>query len=79
MARPVDMEEAKTDLVRLVERALRGEEVVIARAGVPAVRLVPLVNRGPRKLGQWRGQVRMSETFDEPLDNVDLDVWEGKS
>ena len=79
MARPVDMEEAKTDLVRLVERALRGEEVVIARAGVPAVRLVPLVNRGPRKLGQWRGQVRMAETFDEPLDNVDLDVWEGKS
>ena len=78
MADPVNMHEAKTDLSRLVERALRGEEVVIARAGVPVVRLVPVVNRGQRKLGQWRGQVRMSETFDDPLDDVDLDAWEGK-
>jgi len=76
---PVNMHEAKTELSRLVERALRGEEVIIARAGVPVVRLVPVLNPAKRKLGQWRGQLQMSETFDEPLDRQDLDAWDGRS
>lgn len=79
MTDPVNMHEAKTELSRLVERALRGEEVVIARAGVPVVRLVPVVNRAKRKLGQWRGQIQMDEKFDEPLDGEELDAWEGRT
>ena len=77
MADPVNMHEAKTELSRLVERALQGEDVVIARAGVPVVRLVPVVSRGKRTLGQWRGQLRMSDDFDAPLAQEELDAWEG--
>lgn len=79
MAGPVNMHEAKTELSRLVERALQGEEVIIARAGVPVVRLVPVVGRTKRKLGQWAGRVQMAEDFDAPLPGEELDAWEGRS
>lgn len=79
MADPVNMHEAKTELSRLVERALRWEEVSIARAGVPVVHLVHVVGRAKRKLGQWAGQVQMSGDFDAPLSGEDLDPWEGRS
>jgi prevent-host-death family protein len=78
MASPVNMHEAKTELSRLVERALSGEDVVIARAGVPVVRLVPIAAQGKRKLGQWAGRVKMADDFDAPLSDEDLEAWEGK-
>lgn len=74
----MNMHEAKTELSRLVERALAGEDVVIARAGVPVVRLVPVARQGTRKLGQWAGKVQMASDFDAPLNPDDLDLWEGK-
>lgn len=64
-----------TELSRLVERALAGEDVVITRAGVPVVRLVPVNRFGTRKLGQWRGKVRLSDDFDDPLSEADLARW----
>lgn len=78
MADPVNMHEAKTDLSRLVERALAGEDVVIARAGVPAVRLVPVQQTGKRRLGQWRGKVKFREDFDAPLPEDELKLWNGE-
>lgn len=79
MANPVNMHEAKTELSRLVERALQGEDIVIARAGVPVVRLVPIIARhGKRQLGQWAGLVKMSPDFDAPLSDEELDLWEGR-
>jgi prevent-host-death family protein len=78
MADPVNMHEAKTDLSRLVERALAGEDVVIARAGVPAVRLVPVQQTGKRRLGQWRGKVKLREDFDAPLPEGELKLWNGE-
>lgn len=76
MSDPVNMHEAKTELSRLVERALSGEDVVIARAGVPMVRLVPVARQGKRKLGQWAGRVHVADDFDAPLSHEDLDAWE---
>lgn len=68
MAEIVNMHEAKTDLPRLAERAAEGEEIIIARSGRPLARLVPLDrDTKPRKLGLWKGQVRISEDFDAPL------------
>lgn len=52
----VNIHQAKTHLSRLIERAERGEEIVIARAGKPVVKLVPIeATREPRKLGgaEW--------------------------
>ncbi len=64
----INLYEAKTRLSQLVDRAAGGEEIVIAKAGRPLARLVPLGARmEPRKLGPLRGQVRVSEDFDDPL------------
>lgn len=54
----VNMHEAKTHLSRLVEEAAAGEEIVIARAGKPLVRLVAITSMtGPRQLGKLAGKV----------------------
>lgn len=76
MSDPVNMHEAKTELSKLIERALAGEDVVIARAGVPVVRLVPVARPGQRVLGQWRGKVRVADDFDAPLPDEILEDWE---
>lgn len=56
---------AKTQLSQLISRALAGEEVIIARAGEPLVRLVPVhQDTSPRQGGQLRGQIWMAEDFD---------------
>lgn len=63
-----NMHDAKTHLSRLAERAANGEEIVIARAGRPLAKLVPLdAPRKPRRLGLWKGKVWMSKDFDDPL------------
>jgi prevent-host-death family protein len=67
MADTYNMHEAKTHLSRLAERAAQGEEIVIARNGRALARLVPIEERRPRKLGLWKGKVRMGEDFDDPL------------
>ena len=58
--------EAKTHFSRLVERVMKGEEVVIGKAGRPVARLVPYVeDRGPRVPGGWEGRVGIPDDFDE--------------
>lgn len=47
----VNMHEAKTNLSKLVDRALRGEEVILARSGKPLVRLVPVAATAKRPVG----------------------------
>jgi prevent-host-death family protein len=64
----VNMHEAKTRLSELVAAAERGEEVLIARAGKPAARLVAVVNEHPPvRLGVLAGQIELAADFDEPL------------
>ena len=73
----VNIHEAKTHLSRLVERAEAGEEILIARAGRPVARLVPLQTRTEaRRPGRWRGRVRISSDFDQ-TDAWLLDAFEG--
>lgn len=72
----VNMHQAKSDLSRLVRRALAGEEVVIMRSGKPVARLVPI--RPERLPGLARGQVILSAGFDEPLPDDELDSFEAE-
>ena len=61
-----NIHQAKTQLSKLVERVLQGEEIVIGRAGKPVAKLVPYERPvQPRQGGQWRGQVAMEDDFDE--------------
>ena len=64
----VNMHDAKTRLSELVAAAETGEEVIIARGGTPAVRLVAIVvEHPPVRLGVLSGQIEIGEDFDEPL------------
>lgn len=66
----VNVHEAKTHLSRLIQEALDGEEIVIARGNEPLVRLVLVESARPkRSLGWAKGQVTMAPDFDEPLDD----------
>jgi prevent-host-death family protein len=63
----VNIHEAKTHLSRLLQRVAAGEEVTIARSGVPVARLVPLQPEKKRPLGFARGEVWAADDFDAPL------------
>ena len=65
MATALNLYRAKTQLSQLVERAAAGEEIVIAKAGKPMARLVPLERRRPRKSGFLKGKIRIANDFDE--------------
>lgn len=72
--------EAKTSLSRLVDRAAAGEEIIIAKAGSPRAKLVPVRSvRRPRKPGGWEGRVRMAKNFDAPLPEAIRKGFEGRS
>ena len=76
MAEPVNIHEAKTHFSRLVERVEAGEEILIARAGRPVARLVPLrAVTQPRRPGLWRGKVRIHPDFDTTETDL-LDAFE---
>ena len=79
MAKPVNLYQAKTHLSALVEKAAGGAEIVIAKAGVPKARLVPLARPvPPRKPGAWKGRVVMAPDFDAPLPEDVLAAFEGR-
>lgn len=60
--------EAKAAFSKLVDRAAKGEEIVIAKAGHPLVKLVPIsTHEGRRRPGGWEGQVFVADDFDAPL------------
>ena len=62
----INVHEAKTHFSRLLARVEAGEEVLIARAGVPVARLVPYSPaQQPRVPGAWRGRVRIAADFDD--------------
>jgi prevent-host-death family protein len=73
----VNLHEAKTHLSRLVDAAAKGEEIVIAKAGKPMARLVPLrpAVRKERKPGVLKGKIWIAENFDAPTTAEEQSVW----
>lgn len=72
MAETVTVTEAKTQLSRLIERAASGEEIVIRRGQAPVAKLVGYAEQpNPRKLGSLRGQIWISDDFDEPDEEIE--------
>ncbi len=65
----VNLYEAKTHLSQLVKEAAAGREIIIANAGEPVARLVPLAAepKPQREPGRLRGQIWIAEDFDDPL------------
>jgi len=68
MSKAVNIHDAKTHLSRLVDRAAEGQEIIIAKAGKPMARLVPLESAArPKKFGLLKGRIWIADDFDEPL------------
>ena len=73
----VSLYEAKTKLSELVERAARGEEIVIAKSGKPRAVLVPLTDYRPLRVpGKGRGKWRVKRGFDAELPTELLDEYD---
>lgn len=73
----VNVQEAKTQLSRLLERVLDGEEIVLSRAGTPIARLVPFADAA-RRPGRGKGRITMAHDFDAPLPDDLIDGFEGR-
>ena len=72
--------DAKTHLSDLVDRAAAGEEIVIAKNGVPKARLVPLAAQPVRRVpGGWEGKVWISPDFDDPLPDDIMAAFNGEA
>ncbi len=67
----VNIHEAKTQLSKLIQAAVNGKQVIIARGNKPIVRLEVLPEaRSERKIGNAKGLIlSMADDFDEPLDD----------
>jgi len=77
MALQVNIHEAKTHFSKLLARVKEGEEIIIARAGKPIARLVPVVDRPVQRLpGSAKGKVAIALDFDAPLPELILEEFE---
>lgn len=74
----VNIFEAKTQLSKLIEKAERGEDVIIARAGKPVARLTQLKpQKRPIVFGLLKGKIHVAKNFDAPLPPEVLAEFEG--
>ncbi|MGQ0657253.1 MAG: type II toxin-antitoxin system Phd/YefM family antitoxin [Chromatiales bacterium] len=73
MAKIVNVHEAKTHFSRLLERVHAGEEIILAKAGKPYAKLVPIETTKERKPGLAKG--RLTKAFFEPLPSEELEAW----
>ena len=73
----VNIHQTKTQFSKLVNAVLNGEEIVIAKAGKPAVKLVPFTRAEPVKFGVLKKKIRIAKDFDAPLPDDILIDFEG--
>lgn len=74
----VNIHDAKTHFSQLIASVSLGEEIVIAKAGIPIARLCPLATKKPkRKIGLLKGKIKIARDFDAPLPEDILADFEG--
>ena len=76
--RPVNIHQAKTQFSKLIEAAILGTEVIIAKAGKPVAKLVAITEEKPkRRFGLLKGKMKIAKDFDAPLPEDILSAFEG--
>ena len=74
----INIHDAKTQFSKLIEAVAQGEEIIIAKAGKPAARLMPMATATiVRAPGALKGKIRIADDFDAPLSNDVLAGFEG--
>ena len=73
----VNVHDAKTQFSKLLERAHAGQEIILAKAGQPYARMMPLAPAAPKR---QRGRVKaiIDDAFFEPLPEAELKAWAGR-
>ncbi len=75
----VNIHAAKPQFSRLVDAAAGGEEIIIAKAGKPAARLMPMeCAKVTRRFGGLKGKIRIADDFDAPLPDDVIAAFEGR-
>ena len=75
----VNIHEAKTHFSRLVDEAAAGKELIIAKAGKPVAKIVPIkAGKRARKPGFLKGKIKIADDFDKPLPGRLLNAFEGR-
>jgi prevent-host-death family protein len=73
----VNIHEAKTHLSKLVDAVMHGEEIIIAKSGRPAAKLVPFTSSKPKgKPGALKGKIKIAKDFNAPLPDDLLEQFE---
>jgi prevent-host-death family protein len=73
-----NIHDAKTNLSRIVDDVAGGAEVIIAKAGKPMARLIPIDTPvRSKKLGLLKGKIKVADDFNAPLDDETLGLFEG--
>lgn len=76
----INIHDAKTQLSKLLQRVMAGEEIVIAKAGKPVARLVPFTQKKSQRMpGSAKGKIWVAPDFQTPLPDDILDAFEGKA
>ena len=79
MSKVVNVHEAKPHLSRLLDEVGAGTEVIIAKAGKPVARLIPItVSVKQKRLGLLRGKIKIAGDFNAPLADDILAAFEGR-
>lgn len=74
----INIHEAKTNLSKLIEKTLNGEDVIIAKAGKPVAKLTAYKEKlKPRKPGLWKGKIWISDDFDDEDPEINKMFYEG--
>ncbi len=64
----INIYEAKTNLSKIINDVLEGEEIIIGRAGLPLVKIVPIENKKKNRIsGLFKKDIEFSEDIDKPL------------
>lgn len=72
----VNIHEAKTHFSKLVDFAMQGEEIIIAKSGKPVARLCPIKEKRKRQFGLLKGKIKIPKDFDAPLPLEVLEEFE---
>jgi prevent-host-death family protein len=79
VANIINIHEAKTHLSRIVDEVAAGSEVIIAKAGKPMARLMPLTGiPRAKKLGLLKGKIKVPDDFNAPLSGDVIADFEGR-
>lgn len=77
--RSINIHEAKTHLSQIAEEVAAGEEIIVAKAGKPKMKLVPIQPQKKKiTFGLLKGKIQISEDFDAPLPEDILEAFEGR-